>query len=154
MLLLSKFRCSDISRIRSLFRHSHWFRQITWVSGADARADTKLGHLIGSETLHDLESPPASAPASAPESIRSHLSCDKFSTSDWLRQIYLSALASAPENALPKSIDLTDLSIHHKSMTDLPIYHRSLTLGGDAGADVGADAGADAGADSRERILL
>ena len=67
---------------------SHWLREVTWhesrcksgFSGAAARADTKLAHLIGSETSHDLESAPASALASAlasaPESIRSHLSCD------------------------------------------------------------------------------
>ena len=64
---------------------SHWLREVTWhesgcesgcgsgFSGAD---DTKLAHLIGSETSHDLESAPASALASAPESICSHLSCD------------------------------------------------------------------------------
>ena len=34
-------------------------------SGADARADTTLAHLIGSDKSHDLESTPASALASA-----------------------------------------------------------------------------------------
>ena len=110
---------------------SDWFWQMWQIclsnqirerTGADAGADTHS--CVTCLNQWEALAHPLSHPLSC---IRSHLSCDKFSTSDWLRQItWLMYLSIYPlSHPLPF---VMDRQICHRSVYPSP-------MGGDARAD-------------------